>query len=366
MNELTDPWNDRAFLRDVQYRTDANLAARQSIYAYQHPRIDLPARALDLAAPAAGETVADVGCGNGAYLAELARRGFPGRVLGLDLSPGMLDAARARLTSVGRAVRPGEVALLAADATALPLPDGAVDLTLAMHMLYHVPDPSQAVRELRRVTRPGGRAVIGLNGLDHLRELREVVGEARGDGRWGRRERVTLDDGEILARSCFSTVTRHDFIAELRLPDPRPIADYVRSMSGTQHGADQERLVAAVVSSFPAGPERRPHHHHPHRLPHLRGLSGPISVIVFRLGRIAPPTEHDGRSTAVRVPLTAHVMAPAALAPVVREEVAGLAAPQRDRRGQPDDPDDHRGEPDAGVVVGAEQDRQQARGVEGQ
>jgi SAM-dependent methyltransferase len=285
MAEPTDPWNNPAFLRDVQYRTDANLAARQSIYAYQHPRIDLQARVIGLAAPAPGETVADVGCGNGAYLAELARRGFAGRVLGLDMSLGMLDAARVRLISVGGIVRPGRsggdrtavavpeegvadlagaagragtagspggVALLAADATALPLPDGAVDLTLAMHMLYHVPDPSQAVRELRRVTRPGGRVIIGLNGLDHLRELREIVTAARGDGRWGLGERMTLDDGEILARSCFSTVSRHDFVAELRLPDPQPIADYVRSMSGTQHGADPERLVAAVVARLPA------------------------------------------------------------------------------------------------------------------
>jgi SAM-dependent methyltransferase len=273
MAELTDPWNNPAFLRDVQYRTDANLAARQSIYAYQHPRIDLQARVIDLAAPAPGATVADVGCGNGAYLAELARRGFAGRVLGLDMSLGMLAAARDRLTSVGAPARsgaagspdaaepaettgsPGDVALLAADATALPLPDGVADLTLAMHMLYHVPDPSQAVRELRRVTRPGGRVVIGLNGLGHLRELREIVADARGDGRWGRGERVTLDDGEVLARSCFSTVTRHDFVAELRIADPQPIADYVRSMSGTQHGADPERLVAGVVARFPAGPD---------------------------------------------------------------------------------------------------------------
>ena len=94
MTELTDPWADRAFLRDVQYRTDANLAARQSIYAYQDPHIDLQGTVLDLAAPAAGETVCDVGCGNGMYLAELARRGFAGRVLGLDLSTGMLAAAR--------------------------------------------------------------------------------------------------------------------------------------------------------------------------------------------------------------------------------------------------------------------------------
>ena len=43
-------------------------------------------------------------------------------------------------------------------------------------------------------------------------------------------------------------------MTELRVPDPQPIADYVRSMSGTQHSADPERLVAAVVARFPAGP----------------------------------------------------------------------------------------------------------------
>jgi SAM-dependent methyltransferase len=98
---MTDPWADRSFLRDVQYRTDANLAARQSIYSYQEPRIDLQRRVIDLAAPAAGETVCDVGAATGLYLAELARRGFAGRVLGLDLSPGMLAAARERLDAVG-------------------------------------------------------------------------------------------------------------------------------------------------------------------------------------------------------------------------------------------------------------------------
>jgi SAM-dependent methyltransferase len=248
MTEPTDPWADRAFLRDVQYRTDANLAARQSIYSYQEPRIDLQARVIDLAAPAAGETVCDVGCGNGMYLAELARRGFVGRVLGLDLSLGMLAASRERLGTAA------DVGLLAADATALPLRDGVADLTLALHMLYHVPDPSQALRELRRVTRPGGRVIIVLNGSDHLRELRAVVAEARGDEVWGQQERLRLDGGEVLAGRYFSTVTRHDFVSELRIPDPEPVADYVRSMSGTQHSADPERLVASVLARFPAAP----------------------------------------------------------------------------------------------------------------
>src|ERR1700745_1821720 len=84
--DVTDPWANRDYLRGTQYKTDTNLAARQSIYAYQPPRIELPARVPDLAAPARSGTVVDVGCGNGMYLAELARRGFRGRVLGIDLS----------------------------------------------------------------------------------------------------------------------------------------------------------------------------------------------------------------------------------------------------------------------------------------
>ncbi|HEX4090147.1 MAG TPA: methyltransferase domain-containing protein [Trebonia sp.] len=257
MTTPTDPWNDPAYLRDVQYRTDANLAARQSIYAYQRPHVDLQARVIDLAAPAPGQTVVDVGCGNGAYLAELARRGFAGRVLGLDMSSGMLTAARDRLAAVGSpasAEPGGGAALLAADATALPLRDGAADLTLALHMLYHVPDPSRAVRELRRVTRPGGRVVIVLNDGDHLRELRAIVAEARGDEVRSQGERLRLDDGEDLLRPYFSSVARHDFVSELRIPGPGPIADYARSMSGTQHSADPERIVAAVAARFPAAP----------------------------------------------------------------------------------------------------------------
>ena len=248
---MTDPWASRSFLRGSQYKTDGNLAARQSIYAYQHPRVDLAARVLDLAAPAPSATIVDVGCGNGMYLAELARRGCVGRVLGVDLSLGMLTAARHRTSGPGALA----VALANADATALPLRNGVAGLTLAPHMLYHVPEPANAVRELRRVTRPGGRVVIVLNGAGHLRQLRAALAASRGDDVGAVGERVTLDDGESLASSVFSNVTRHDFVAELRVPDPAPIADYVRSMAGTSHYADPERVIATVVATLPRSPE---------------------------------------------------------------------------------------------------------------
>lgn len=52
---MTDPWANRDYLRGTQYKTDANLAARQSIYAYPQPRIDLAARdRLDTLGPAGG------------------------------------------------------------------------------------------------------------------------------------------------------------------------------------------------------------------------------------------------------------------------------------------------------------------------
>jgi len=76
-----DPWTGQSYLRESQYKTDVNLAARQSVYAYQQPRIDLVRETLGLAALDGPEVVADVGCGNGRYLAELARRGHAGPAL---------------------------------------------------------------------------------------------------------------------------------------------------------------------------------------------------------------------------------------------------------------------------------------------
>jgi SAM-dependent methyltransferase len=245
-------WADRAFLREAQYQSDVNLAARQSIYAYQQPPVNLMGQVLDLAAPDGFEVVADIGCGNGLYLAELARRGHAGPVLGVDMSPGMLRAARQRAGDTARR----SPALLAADATALPLRDAATDLTLAMHMLYHVPEPGRAVAELRRVTRPGGRLIVGLNGTDHLQEMRDVITAALASIGRDRapRERLTLDQGETLLRPVFASVTRHDFVSRLLLPGPEPVADYMRSMSGTKRVATPESVIAAVTSRFPDGP----------------------------------------------------------------------------------------------------------------
>ena len=110
----TFPAGDRDYVVNHQYKTDANLAARQSIYRFQQPRVEIYATALGFADLQGDEAVLDIGCGNGGYLAELQRRGHRGPVIGFDLSPGMLAAARPVATAA---------ALGIADAEYLPVAD---------------------------------------------------------------------------------------------------------------------------------------------------------------------------------------------------------------------------------------------------
>lgn len=98
----------------------------------------------------------DCGIGTGALSCALARavRGAVA-VDGIDLSPGMLRAAETALAAEGVPVR-----TRLADLTALPYADACFDLAMAAHAVEHLPDPRIALREMVRVTRPGGRVVV--------------------------------------------------------------------------------------------------------------------------------------------------------------------------------------------------------------
>ena len=70
------------------------------------------------------------------------------------------------------------VQVLRADAQAIPLPDRSVEHALASHMLYHVPDIKQALIEMRRVVKVGGRVLMTTNAADHSKRLHDLHEQA--------------------------------------------------------------------------------------------------------------------------------------------------------------------------------------------
>jgi ubiquinone/menaquinone biosynthesis C-methylase UbiE len=119
---------------------------------------------LDIALPlAAQRDVLEVGCGTGLILERLAR--VARRAEGIDLSPGMLEKARARGLAVQQA-----------SATALPYPDASFDLVVSFKVLAHVPDIAAALGEMARVCRPGGCVLAELYNPWSLRFLAKRLG----------------------------------------------------------------------------------------------------------------------------------------------------------------------------------------------
>lgn len=101
-----------------------------------------------------GALVLDCAAGTGAF--SLAASERAGEILCTDLSQPMLDRA------AGNARRKGarNIRFALRDLTHLPEPDGSFDAVIAANVLHLLPDPEQAVRELWRVTRPGGRLIL--------------------------------------------------------------------------------------------------------------------------------------------------------------------------------------------------------------
>ncbi len=119
----------------------------------------------------AGWVVADLACGSGAVSAELAPH--VARVIAVDHSPEMIRAAK-------RATREHEnVDLRRGELEALPIDDASCDAALMLVALTHVADPSLVLREMARILKPGGRAVV-VDLLRHDRdEFRRRMGQLR-------------------------------------------------------------------------------------------------------------------------------------------------------------------------------------------
>lgn len=112
--------------------------------------------------------VGDLGCGTGQITATLAP--VVARVIAVDDSREMLEAARHRLAGIGN------VEVRAGPLEALPLDDATLDAAVMMLVLHHLPDPLHALQEAARVLKPGGRLLVVDMAAHGREEYRERMG----------------------------------------------------------------------------------------------------------------------------------------------------------------------------------------------
>ena len=107
---------------------------------------------LDALAASAGDVVVDLGCGRGPALHALIERDVRAELIGVDLNRDDIDLVRSALPSVR--------AVMADLDERLPFDDGSVDRVLCHNVIECLADPTHLIREVRRIMRPGGRAVL--------------------------------------------------------------------------------------------------------------------------------------------------------------------------------------------------------------
>ena len=176
----------------------------------------LQPRMLALAGDVSGRRVLDLGCGEGSYSRELARRGA--RVTGIDGSARLIDAARRRTADSGLDV---DYRCLNANAL-VGIADGAFDLIVASMVMMNVEDYGGAIREAHRVLAPGGALCVSITHPCFSGPLSEWVRDDAGRPKFFAVDRyfdrIVWED--LIARAFRAPVIRRH----------RPLEDYITTL----------------------------------------------------------------------------------------------------------------------------------------
>jgi len=145
----------KSFITEVRIMATRKRELRRrydsTAYLYDRRYQDIQGRKYEAIAPyvSGAGTALDVGCGTGMFMPRLAEGAS--FVVGVDLSAQMLRKVKELANVLG---------LVQADADHLPFCDNSFDAVVAVTLLQNAPDPGRTVRELARVTRPGGTVVV--------------------------------------------------------------------------------------------------------------------------------------------------------------------------------------------------------------
>lgn len=203
-------WDDPVTVA-AQYRDEANLRARQALWANVEGE-NAPVVLRRVLASLRPVNVLEVGGGQG-ELAEWMEEELAANVTFVDQSERMVELARARGIADARV----------GDAQELPFADATFDTVVAAWMLYHVRDLDRALAEAARVLTPAGRLVAVTGSTRHIEELRELYGTVLPEFE----KQFNAENGEAILRRHFRVVERTD-VELVAIVDDRDILEAYR------------------------------------------------------------------------------------------------------------------------------------------
>ncbi|MCA9975920.1 MAG: class I SAM-dependent methyltransferase [Anaerolineales bacterium] len=243
----TSQYQNKTYLRDSQYKDSHNLNARAQLHQqFSTAQQDWRLWVFDQLQLKAADSVLECGCGPGwLWRGNLERIPAGCTITLTDLSPGMVAEAEAALAHTGH-----DFHFQPVDIQQLPFADASFDVVVANHMLYHVPDIEQALSEVRRVLKPGGRLYAVTNGEAHMQELKALQTEFAAHFGYDAQARpffllpFRLENGADYLSRHFETVAMRPFPDSLHVTEVEPLLAYIFSADEMRVQLTDEMMAA--------------------------------------------------------------------------------------------------------------------------
>jgi SAM-dependent methyltransferase len=186
--------------------------------------------------------ILEIGCGPGTlWRSNCGRIPSCWTIVLSDFSPAMLVEAKRSLQNAGQSLTYRRI-----DAQVMPFADGSFEGVIANHMLYHLPDVKEAIRQVRRILRHGGRFYAATNGIDNVAEVREMVrhvAPALPFTHNAHIARFSLENGEPLLQEFFAHVELRRYENALEITEAEPLVAYVLSTIGATRVFTREKVA---------------------------------------------------------------------------------------------------------------------------
>lgn len=211
-----------------QYKNDKNLKIRTNLHSYNTNKVDWDKWCFNNISFVENAKVLELGCGTG----EFWRKNIDNLDKNLnicisDFSESMLKIAKANLKDIKLKFKFKEI-----NAENIPFKDNTFDIIIAQHMIYFVPNMDKALKEIKRVLRPGGKLYVTANSKYSMLELNELLEDfspKSGLNSNGYSTRFELENGKEILGKHFKNIHVNILNGKIIIDNPNPIVSYKAS-----------------------------------------------------------------------------------------------------------------------------------------